>query len=194
MSLATSHQGRRQPRVRRYLALWLLALLPGAAHPAGPPQRVVSINLCADQLLLMLADADQVASVSHLAIEPLSSFVAEQARNYPLNHAKAEEIIALRPDLVLATAHNSPRLLTTLESLGYRVERLHLGRQPTQIIEDLRHLADILGQPEQGERLIQVFQSRLGEAPPLSPEQRPGALFYQPRGYTSGRDTLQDEA
>jgi iron complex transport system substrate-binding protein len=155
---------------------------------------VVSVNLCSDQLLLMLADADQVASVSHLAIEPLSSFVAEQARTFPLNHARAEEVIALRPDLVLAGVHTNPRLLTTLESLGYRVERLAHVYRLEEIVQEIRHLASLLRQKEKGEQLIRRFQSRLGEASPLPPEGRPGALFYQPRGYTSGRDTLQDEA
>lgn len=181
--------------LRLALAMWLLIGLAGATQAAtGAPQRVVSINLCADQLLLLLADGDQVASVSHLAREPLSSFVADQARHYPLNHARAEEIIALRPDLVLATPHNSSRLLSTLESLGYRVVRLNLGNRLPQIIEDIRHLASLLHQAERGEGLIRDLQARLAEENPAPRELRPGALFYQPRGYTSGRDTLQDEA
>jgi iron complex transport system substrate-binding protein len=179
----------------RHLALALWLLIGGVSLQAGErPQRVVSVNLCSDQLLLMLADREQVASVSHLAVEPLSSFVAGQARNYPLNHARAEEVIALRPDLVLATELDNPRLLNTLESLGYRVERLDSAHSLAQIVGNIRRLAGLLEQQERGEALIQSMQNTLGDPDQNPLELRPGALFLQPRGYTSGRETLQDEA
>jgi iron complex transport system substrate-binding protein len=174
------------------LALWLAVVWPLTA--AERPQRVVSVNLCSDQLLLMLADADQVASVSHLAVEPLSSFVAERARDYPLNHARAEEVIALRPDLVLASAYGNLRLLTTLESLGYRLERLPPAHDLSQIVQNIRQLASLLHQSDRGEALIRTLQSRLSNDYDAPQDKRPGALFLQPRGYTSGRETLQDEA
>jgi len=177
------------------LGLWLICVL--AAGPLGAderPQRVVSVNLCSDQLLLMLADPDQVASVSRLAVEPLSSFVAGQAKRYPLNQARAEEVIALQPDLVLATAYDSPRLLTTLEGLGYRVERLPPASDLEQILDLIRHTAALLHQQPRGEALIRSLQASLDVRDPTPPERRPGALFLQPRGYTSGRETLQDTA
>jgi iron complex transport system substrate-binding protein len=183
------------PWHRLVLLLWILSGLTAQNLAATErPQRVVSVNLCSDQLLLMLADADQVASVSHLAVEPLSSFVAERARNYPLNHARAEEVIALRPDLVLASSYGKPRLLTTLESLGYRVERLPPAHDLAQIVHNIRQLASLLHQPERGETLIRTLQRRLGDESDAPQDKRPGALFLQPRGYTSGRETLQDEA
>jgi iron complex transport system substrate-binding protein len=177
-----------------WLSLALMLWLQSGLAAAERPQRVVSVNLCSDQLLLMLADAEQVASVSHLAIEPLSSFVAERARDYPLNHARAEEVIALRPDLVLASAYGNPRLLTTLKSLGYRVERLPPAHDLAQIVHNIRQLASLLHQAERGETLIRTLQRRLVDTHDTPREERPGALFLQPRGYTSGRETLQDEA
>ncbi|MEW8692284.1 MAG: hypothetical protein AB2535_14510, partial [Candidatus Thiodiazotropha endolucinida] len=57
----------------------LLMLISGMAIAAEPPRRVVSVNLCSDQLLLMLADPQQVASVSYLSRDPDSSFVADAA-------------------------------------------------------------------------------------------------------------------
>ncbi|MET0109714.1 MAG: ABC transporter substrate-binding protein [Candidatus Thiodiazotropha sp.] len=171
----------------------LLMLISGMAVAAEPPRRVVSVNLCSDQLLLMLADPQQVASVSYLSRNPDSSFVAAAAAAYPLNHARAEEIIRLKPDLVLVTPHTNPRLQTTLEQLGYPLHQLSLGHRLDDIVEDIRQLAARLGQKSRGESLIQQMRRRLqsGTAEPTHP---PTAIFLQPRGYTSGRDTLQDEA
>ncbi|MBV2097330.1 MAG: ABC transporter substrate-binding protein [Candidatus Thiodiazotropha sp.] len=172
----------------------LLLLTSLAAATETAPRRVVSVNLCSDQLLLLLADPPQVASVSHLATQPASSFVAEQAARYPLNRARAEEIIRLQPDLILITPHTNPRLRTTLEQLGYPLHRLSLGNRLEDIISDIRKLAARLGQVSRGESLIARMQRRLQPALPDSGKPSPTAIFYQPRGYTSGSGTLQDEA
>jgi len=177
------------------LALMIGFALPGTAWAAEQrPQRVVSINICTDQLLLMLADRDQIASVSYLAREPESSFVATQAMDYPINHGRLEELLALQPDLVLATTYNDPRLLSTLQHLGLRVERITLGHSAEQITGNLRQIALLLGQTSRGDTLIDEMRKRLDAEPGLSGEAAPKAIFYQPRGYTSGSDTLQDEA
>ncbi|WP_369161507.1 ABC transporter substrate-binding protein [Candidatus Thiodiazotropha sp. LNASS1] len=171
----------------------LLMLISGMAVAAEPPQRVVSVNLCSDQLLLMLADPRQVASVSYLSRDPDSSFVADAAAAFPLNHARAEEIIRLKPDLILVTPHTNPRLRTTFEQLGYPLHQLSLGHRLEDIVEDIRQLAARLGQRSRGESLIQQMQQRLqsGAAKAAHPTT---TIFLQPRGYTSGSDTLQDEA
>ncbi|MBW9267729.1 MAG: ABC transporter substrate-binding protein [Candidatus Thiodiazotropha sp. (ex. Lucinisca nassula)] len=171
----------------------LLMLISGMAVAAEPPRRVVSVNLCSDQLLLMLADPQQVASVSYLSRDPDSSFVADEAAAFPLNHARAEEIIRLKPDLILVTPHTNPRLRTTLKQLGYPLHQLSLGHRLDDIVEDIRRVSARLGQGSRGESLIQQIQRRLssGAAEATHP---PTAIFLQPRGYTSGSDTLQDEA
>ena len=175
------------------LALWLL-VGGGLLQAEERPQRVVSVNLCSDQLLLMLADREQVASVSYLSQDPDSSFVAETAKAYYVNHARAEEIIRLEPDLVLVTPHTNPRLRTTLEQLGYPLYQLSLGNRLEDIVTDIRQLSARLGQTSKGESLIAQMQRRLQTDFKDDSEPRPTAIFYQPRGYTSGANTLQDEA
>ncbi|MEJ2609948.1 MAG: ABC transporter substrate-binding protein [Candidatus Thiodiazotropha sp.] len=174
-------------------ALLLLLTLAIANALAAQPQRVVSLNLCSDQLLLMLADPHQVASVSHLAIEENSSFVAKQAAAYPLNHAQLEEIVTYQPDLVLASRYTDSRLLNTLKQLGYEVYQLNQGNSPEEIAQEIRNLAERLGQTQRGESLIGDMQRRLMPQSATT-EERPSAIFYQPRGYTSGSGSLQNEA
>lgn len=172
----------------------LLLLSALAAATESPPRRVVSVNLCSDQLLLLLADPRQVASVSYLASEPASSFVAGEAGKYPLNHARPEEIISLRPDLVLTVPHTNPRLTATLEQLGFELFRLSLGHSLEAISDDIRRLAARLGREQRGEALITEMQQVLRNETGSGGTPAPKAIFYQPRGYTSGAQTLQDEA
>ncbi|MEN8179700.1 MAG: ABC transporter substrate-binding protein [Pseudomonadota bacterium] len=174
----------------------LLLIGSGALANERTPKRVVSINLCTDQLLLMLAEPAQIASVSYLARDPDSSFVAEQALAYPINHARLEELITLQPDLVLAGAYTDPRLLRQLKRFGMRVEKFPLTDSIEGIKADIRRMAELLGRPQQGRELIETMTSKIAR---VEKEQDhgllpPKALFYQPRGYTSGKQTLQDAA
>ena len=81
----------------------LLAALVASALPAlaEGPKRVVSINLCTDQLAMMLAAPGQLISVSHLATEVQSSSMVEEARAYPMNRGQVEQVFLMRPDMVL---------------------------------------------------------------------------------------------
>lgn len=81
-------------RLAPLLALALAGALPAAAQP---PARVVSMNLCTDQLAMLIAAPGQLVSVSHVARDPVSSALAEQAQAYPVNHGSAEEIFLLAP-------------------------------------------------------------------------------------------------
>jgi iron complex transport system substrate-binding protein len=180
-------------RLVEFLLLLLLSGSLGAGE--APPTRVVSVNLCTDQLLLMLADPAQIVSVSHLARDPESSFMAQQAAAYPVNHARLEELLAMRPDLVLAGAYTEPRLLRSLERFDIRVESFPLTSTLRGIEVDIRRLAGLLGHAERGKALIDEMQAKLARIQ-SDPDRKnwPKALFYQPRGYTSGSRTLQDEA
>ena len=172
----------------------LLLALFSLATAAAPPQRVVSLNLCSDQLLLMLAAPEQVASVSHLAVEESSSFVARQAAAYPLNHARLEEIIRLQPDLAITVPYTNPRLVSSLHQLGFETYQLALGSQLPEITSEIARLANRLGQPAKGAAIIERMQKQIKDEDEQTLAERSTALLYQPRGYTSAAGTLQDEA
>jgi iron complex transport system substrate-binding protein len=173
---------------------WLIFWLHLSSALAAPPQRVVSLSLCSDQLLLMLADRQQVALVSHLATDPQNSYMASQARGIPNHRGRLEEIIAGQPDLILTSPYTNPRLLHSLKQLGYPLHTLTLGQDPEQIEDDIRRLAERLGQSSRGETLIREFRQRIAAQSDAAERLPPTALFLQPRGYTSGQDTLQDQA
>ena len=82
-------------------AVALAPLLPAASRAAGPAQRIVSLNLCTDELLLRLADPAKIASVTWLSRNPGSN-VPELAARVPINYGLAEQVLAVEPDLVLA--------------------------------------------------------------------------------------------
>ncbi len=161
---------------------------------ADRPQRIVSTNLCTDQLLLMLVSPERIVSVSSLSLDPHSSFMADAARRHHTNHGKSEEILPLQPDLILTSGYAATPAVELLRRLGYRVELLPMANDISGIRDNISTLASLVGEEDKGARLIAQMEMRIAQIQRQFSAPKGKAIFYQPRGYTSGRHTLQDEA
>src|SRR5690606_9543877 len=108
----------RAGRLLGWLGAALIVIGAAARVGAGePPRRVVSVNLCTDELAMLLAAPGQLVSVSHIAHDPLSNPMAAAARAYPANYGRAEEIWLLEPDLVLAGEFTAGPVVAMLRRL-----------------------------------------------------------------------------
>lgn len=175
--------------MRRWLSAACIAGglgLPAQAQP-DMPQRVVSVNLCTDQLALLLAAPGQVISVSDLARDSTASAMADQAKDVPSNDGQAEQVFLLNPDLVLAGAFTAPATVQMLRRLGIRVEVFAPDTDLQGIRDNLRRMGQVLGRAEQAQRIIADFDAGLG-SPPAGP--RPRAAIYAANGYSSGSASL----
>jgi hypothetical protein len=114
----------------------------------------VSINLCTDQLAMMLAAPGQLVSVSDLAADPHSSAMAREARAFPANHGRAEEVYLLRPDLVLAGAYSDPATVAMLRRVGLRVVQFDTARSLADTRDRIAQMARLLGREAAGAALI----------------------------------------
>jgi iron complex transport system substrate-binding protein len=179
-----------RPSRPAYLAL--AAVLAGTAALADdPPRRVVSMNLCTDQLSMMLAAEGQLVSVSAIARDPLSSVMHEAARDYPVNHGGAEEIYLLQPDLVLAGVWSDPATVSMLRRLGIEVAQLDIATRLQDIPDRVAEVGALLGREAEAEALIRRFETDLAAL--AGPPDGPRAAFYYPNGYTLGTGSLSHD-
>lgn len=177
------------PRCRpMFFALLALCLAP-LLH-AAIPARIVSINLCTDELLLQLAAPEQIASVTWLVQDPELSSMAEAAAAFPANRGSAEEVMSFRPDLVLAGRYGAKTAVQMLRQLHLRVEVLDVPTSLEEAMAELGRFSQILGRQKTGQQLLAAMQQRLDETGPFPHEQRPLAVVFLPNGYTSGRGSL----
>jgi len=182
------------PALRTIICSAVLSLAVTTSTYAAQPQRIASVNLCTDQLLLMLAAPERIASISALSLDPHSSYMAGSASRHHINHGKTEELLPLKPDLILASGFAAKPAVVLMRRLGYRVEVLPLATGIAGIRTNISRLATLVGEQEKGEQLIQEMDRKIRGVTSSLSASRPKAIFYQPRGYTSGKDTLQDEA
>ncbi len=166
-------------------ALLCLSLTASAA-----PRRVVSLNLCTDQWLVMLAP-DAVAGLTMLSRDPALSFVASRAADLPVVRASAEAVLARDPDLILATPFGARAAVDLLIRLGAPVQRFDIPTDFPALRATLRRLAVMLERSDRAEALIADMDARLDASrPPPGPARR--TLVWQPRGWTAGPGGFTD--
>jgi iron complex transport system substrate-binding protein len=168
-------------------------MMPAAAFAATPPQRIVSINLCADELLLTLADPGQIAALSVYATDPDLSYVADAARAFRHDAGTGESVVGLAPDLVLAGRYTKRATRDMLASLGYRVELLDSARSIADSEAQIRKVAGLVGHPDRGEALVASIEAAKSRAEAQASATGLTAAVYQRRGYMTGGDTLTAE-
>lgn len=165
------------------------------ASAQDAPSRIVSINLCADELLLSLANPAQITALSPYSVDPQLSFLADAASAYRHDAAEAETVVDLDPDLVLAGRYTKRATRDMLERLGYRVVTLDPARSIEESIDQIREIAEIVGHVGRGEELVDDIKQAEGRAAFAAgqPESAPTAAVYQRRGYVTGAETLTNE-
>ncbi len=183
--------------MRRFLLLLtltcgagLLTPRPGHAEVAKP-RRIVSLNLCADELVVALADRAHIASLTYLARDPIGSTVAQAAAGIPVNYGLAEEIVPLAPDLVIAGAFTTRTTVRLLQRLGIPVLELSVPATPEAAAAQIRAVAARIGEPQRGEALARRLEAGLAALPP-PPAQRPAAVVVRPNGFTAGAGSMAD--
>ena len=191
----------RQPRMRpRYgriveAGVWALAcfLLTSCQAPTpsdSTARRIVSLDYCADQFVLGLADRQDILAVSPDAGAAFS-YMRGAAAGLPTVRPRAEDVLALRPDLVVRSYGGGPNARGFFERARVPVLQIGFADDIEGARVVIRHAARGLGAPERGETLIAEMDARLRAARVHAPGTR--ALYMTPAGYTAGAGTLVDD-
>jgi iron complex transport system substrate-binding protein len=163
--------------------------LANAADAAELP-RIASINLCTDQLLIALADPQQIVGLSPYARDPVRSWNSTAAGRYPRLSGEAEEVLVLQPDLVVAGRYTKRATRELLKEKGVRVVEFDPARSLDDAKAQLRRMGELTGHPERAaaeiDRLDAVI-ARLRESASARPYR---VLAVSRRGWVSGGDNL----
>ena len=183
-------------RTQGWLAL-LAPLLAAACASADAPRdthgapTIVSLNPCLDAILVEVAQPEQVLALSHYSRDPGSSSIpAPVAARYGVTGGTAEEVIALAPDLVLASSFLPQPTRSALERAGLRVETFGSPTTVAASIAQVRAVAALAGHEPEGERLARAMQHAAQPFPAARPV---STLLWQPGEIVPGEATLVAE-
>lgn len=184
--------------MRRCLTVLLsIALLAAQAvqaeSPANHPMRIVSLNMCVDSIVVELVSHDRIAALSHYARDPQRSTIAETARHLPITYETAEEVVALRPDLVLTSRHSAPATRNALKRVGIRFELFDVPDKISESFDQIRQVARLLGAEREGEVMVARIEAALAAARLPAGQAPLTAAIYQPGGLSAGANTVVGE-
>ena len=177
--------------MRRLLTSLCLSLAPMWAGASELP-KVVSVNACTDQLVMLLADPSQVVSLSRLSDDPRSSAMPAQAAPFAKNNARAEAIAITTPDVVVAGTFTDPALLNMLRAIDIEVVQLPLTRSLDEIPAQIRKMGDVLNRRDAAVQLANDVETQLAERRAVS-DSAPMAAFFYPNGFALGEGTLSHD-
>ena len=188
----------REPALLRGLkALLPLLLLAGCAAASAPPrregapQRIVSLDYCADQYVLRFAERDAIAALSPDAGKRFS-YMRAAAGGLPTVRPRAADVLALEPDLVVRSYGGGPDVVNFLEELGVPVVQIGFSETLAEVRGEVVRVGGALRAPEEAGRVAADMARRLAALPaPAAP--RRTALYMTPGGVTSGEGTLVHE-
>ena len=172
----------------------LLAGLALAACEAPPPAvsegaaaRIVSLDYCADQFVLGLADRERILAVSPHARAEFSHLRAAAA-GLPVVRPRAEDVLSLGPDLVVRSYGGGPNAGARFARAGVPVLQIAFPEDLDGVRATIRHAARALGVPRRGESLIAGMDARLARA--RARGSGASVLYLTPSGVSAGPGTI----
>ena len=125
------------------------------------PMRILNYAFWLDDIVLGLVPPERLVGIDHLADDPNSSNIVGIAEQIPvkLNQPSAEQVMAMRPDVVFLDAGRDAAVAESLRDLGIRVVACEKPRSADEVRTAVRLVATALGEEEKGAALITAYDA-----------------------------------
>lgn len=134
---------------------------------ASAALKVASLNLCTDELLLALADDNQIESVTHLSKQSAETPYWHRASRFRANDGSLLSVAGRKPDLVLTMGGGVRDRASIAGRLHIRVLDLPYPQSLADIESSIAKVALALGQRDRGRQVIAQLRE-LGRTAPAS--------------------------
>jgi iron complex transport system substrate-binding protein len=175
-------------RFRFLLAVVLFAISAGASFATGP--RVVSMNVCSDQLLLTLADPEQILGLSRFSRDAWQSWAAGDARRFPILSGGAEDVLVLKPDIVVASLFDKRSTRELLKAKGLHLVEFTVPRTLDEVKDQIREMGEIVQHADRARAEIIRLDAAIARARQAVTDRHYRVLPLSRRGYVPGSDSL----
>jgi iron complex transport system substrate-binding protein len=165
------------------------AMIESGAVAAALP-RIASMNVCTDQLLLTLADPEQILGLSRYARDRRQSWAADEARRYRILSGGAEDILVLKPDVVVASLFDKRSTRELLKEKGIRLAEFGVPHSLDEVKDHIREMGAIVRHPDRAAAEIARLDAAIARARQAVAHERYRVLPLSRRGWVSGSESL----
>jgi iron complex transport system substrate-binding protein len=184
--------GRRFGLLSRSIVVAILVTFGGAwqapAFAAGLP-RIASMNVCTDQLLVPLADPQQIVGLSRFSRDGWQSSGGD-SRRFPVLSGGAEDLLVLKPDIVVAGVFDKRSTRELLRANGVHLAEFTVPRNLDEVKVQIRETGEIVQQPDRAASEIARLDAAIARARNTVAGKHYRVLPLSRRGWVSGSDSF----
>ncbi len=163
----------------------------------GVPQRIISIAPSNTEILFAIGAGNQVVGRDQFSDYPEATKKVTDIGATTSDKLNTEQIVSLKPDLVLAAEINTPEQVKQLETLGLTVYYLKNPHTLEEMYTNLETVAKLTGHETETATLIDSLKKRVADvdAKIATVSSRP-SVFYEldstdpSKPYTAGKDSF----
>ncbi|MDQ8729715.1 ABC transporter substrate-binding protein [Bradyrhizobium sp. LHD-71] len=161
-----------------------------AASASAQQPRIASINVCTDQLLVALADPQQILGLSPYSRDATRSWSANAAAKFPKLSGEAEDVLVLKPDVVVAGRFTKRATRELLKQKGLRIVEFDAARSFDDVRSQIRRMGEIVGHPDRATAEIARLDAAVARIRTQVKGKPYTVLAVSRRGWVSGSDSL----
>jgi len=162
--------------------------LPSGAVSAAP--RIVSMNICTDQLLLAIADPAQIMGLSRYSRDVRQGWLGNAAHQFPVLSGGAEDILVLKPDVVAASDFDKRSTREMLKANGLHLVEFPIPRTLADVRDQIRQMGDLAGHPDRAGAEIARLDAAIAAAKQAAAGRQLRMLPLSRRGWVAGHDSF----
>ena len=171
-----------------YMIGLMVLALPASAATAAP--RIISMNICTDQLLLAIADSAQIMGLSRFSRDARLGWMGDKRHQFPILSGGAEDILVLRPDVVAASDFDKRSTREILKANGQNLVEFPIPRTLADVREQIRQMGTLAGHPERASAEIARLDAAIAGAKQAAAGKHFRILPLSRRGWVPGRDSF----
>lgn len=165
---------------------------------AAKPKAIISLSLGTDEMLLALTEDANIKALSGtISEDPKISNIAEEAKKFAKAASNSENIISLKPDLVIANDWTGAELVKQLKDAGITVYSYKTASGIDDQMKVVAELARIIGESTNGQKVVnemkRVIESVSEKLKALKETDKVTVLSYNLYGSTNGKGTTFDD-
>ena len=158
------------------------------------PKKIISFDLCVDQLLLGIVPKEKIAAVTFLTSDENYSTMSWEYKGLPITGGSVEDVFKYKADLVLVGEFEPAAKVRLMKNLGFNVHVIPLALSVSNLRQTILKIGQLTGHEENATKLIRHFNKELqdlgGEANPEGKGRKSRAIFLAARRHTQGKNSV----
>ncbi len=181
------------------LILTVAALTGCGGNLADKTGGIVSLTLATDEILLAIADKNDISAISNLSTDPGLSNIVDKAADFKnrLGTTDIEKVIALKPKIVFVADWTDEKIVKQLTDAKIDVYVYTTPNSIEEVRQLIRDIAAKINKKAEGDKLIEWMDKRLqavaDKISTLDDSQKLTGMSCDSFFYTYGKGTTFDD-